>query len=306
MEDLTYKRNPRRIHINMDSIKNDAMKRPKEPVQYTTISIYQSSEQFLAQFDNMDALTDGEMHQLVAGTHLEVLDMVPCAAQNPVYAQKLMDIISNSRYVSTLANYLGNIDELNYSYKVYLNHLLYDYIVFTGGPDKGNKRDIFHLADTVNIDHVQKLYVTGFDRDLISFLCICKYSSLDEQICVKRVNLALFMSDRNMDLQNVVDVYQTLFNSSMLKLFEGIMFDVYSDQDLENATTNQRNIYSLMGVALLEMVNVMPSASIQVILSAYAQDCYGKRVRFSMKLSNDYWRINDMIDMIRNMGIYVP
>ena len=30
------------------------------------------------------------------------------------------------------------------------------------------------------------------------------------------------------------------------KLFEAIMFDVYSEDDLKNATSSQREIYSLM------------------------------------------------------------
>lgn len=307
---VNYKKKEK-ASIDMEQIQRDMKKYPqKEPVEYNGIDISKSfcldTNAFFEDFNNLNTMPDNQLQQFVLSSYIQVLNMVPLAASNPEYSHRLMQIISNDRYINILTNVLGN-NPLDYTHKIYLNHLIYDYIMFKGINTilMGSKM-IYRLADVANSDILHRLYQTGFDRDMLSLLCICRNSSLDESINVKRVNLTLFNSNRELTLQNVVDVYQTLFNTSVSKLFEGIMFDVYSKEELDNATDNQKNIYSLMGLAVLELLNVMPSESIQIILSSYVQGSYGKPIRFSMKLSEDYWRINEVIEKLYSQGIYVP
>lgn len=304
------------VSIDMEDIKRDMQKYPKkEPKLYTdgidiSKTFHIDPVAFFREFDNLNNMSDADLEKFVAYSYIAVLDMVPLANNNPEYAQKLINIISNERYVNMLANIIGNVP-LSYTHKVYLNHLIYDYIMYVG-VDKILKmpigKMIYGLADMANMDILPKLYRTGFNKDMLSFLCICRNSSLDEFIDVKRVNLVLFNSNLELTLQNVVDVYQTLFNNCVTKLFEGIMFDVYSKEDLNNATENQKNIYSLMGLAVLELLNAMPSNAIQTILSSYVQDyrTFQFAIRFSLRLSDDYWRINEVISLLNSQGIYVP
>ena len=84
------------------------------------------------------------------------------------------------------------------------------------------------------------------------------------------------------------------------------MFDVYTEDDLRTAEEYQRDIYSTMSLAILELLNVMPSSDIMTILSSYSMSARNRNIRFSLRLSNDYYRINQVIEVLNSQGIYVP
>ena len=60
-----------------------------------------------------------------------------------------------------------------------------------------------------------------------------------------------------------------------------------------------------MGTAVLELLNVMPLSSIKIILSGYVMDGVGVHKRFSLNLSADYSRINQVIEELRMEGVAI-
>ena len=128
---------------------------------------------------------------------------------------------------------------------------------------------------------------------------------------VKRVNNYIFNSS-NLELfteQRIVNIYESLYADCMTKLFKGIIIDAYSSEVLRNSSEASQEIYSLIELAVLTMVNTMPYDDIKYILKSYHVDYinFPSKVRFSMNtLSDDYYRINTVIEELKLEGVNLP
>ena len=297
--------------IDMSPIFKQAAKIKQPAPKYVDIDI---EKQFMVDinilFDCMREInnyTDEQVKELVLSSYIPLLELTLKTNENPYYSMGIMSVFSNIRYINMLINVLNTV-KLDYTHRVYLNHILYDYRTYKGKKSENDIINKLHteLGSIVNADVLLKLYGTGLDRNMLINIAISKFSSFDPFICVKRVNLELFNSKVPLTLQNIIDVYQYLFNDSISNLFSGVMFDVYTEDDLRTAEEYQRDIYSTMSLAILELLNVMPSSDIMTILSSYSMSARNRNIRFSLRLSNDYYRINQVIEVLNSQGIYVP
>ena len=308
LDEINYIHKPKKVNLDMDDIINKARSNKAPKPKYMRLDLEKSFvlniDSFLNEFKKVDKMTDTELELLVINNYISILELVPRVKENPEYAKKLMDIITNEKILNIFIKVL-DCNPLSHTHRIYLNNLIYDYLIFTNDSKSNIKSLLFRLADISNSDILPKLYGTGLDSGLISYLAICRYSSTDEFICVKRVNLALFLSNISFSLQNIVDVYQYMFSNCIGTLFEAIMFDVYPKDELDVASEYQKETYSQMGTAVLELLNVMPSTSIKIILSGYAMDGVGMHKRFSLNLSSDYYRINQIIEQLRSEGVVI-
>lgn len=296
--------------IDMSPIFKQAVKQKQPVPEYVNMDI---EKEFMVNIDSLfdymrqiNNYTDEQVKSLVSNSYIQLLELTLKTKENPYYSKGIMAVFSNMRYINALINIL-NTTELDYTHRVYLNHILYDYRTY-----KRKSEDVMinklhtELGSIINSDKLNKLYGTGLDRTMLINIAISRYSSFDAFICVKRVNLELFNSKVPLTLQNVIDVYQYLFSDGISNLFSGVMFDVYTKDDLNTAEDYQRDIYSTMSLAVLELLNVMPSSAIMTILSSYVMSARNRNIRFSLRLSNDYYRINQVIELLNSQGIYVP
>ena len=271
---------------------------------------------FIERFSHIDTLGDSELERLVHENYISILDainlMSPEQSQvsNPYYVS-LVGLFTNQKFVSSLANILRNAP-LDNTRRYYLNRIIYNYLVLPNEQkDSTIERLLVDLSNTINAQILPTLIGIGLPMDIASYVAIAANSSFNDHINVRRVNLIIFNCGNLevMTLQRIVDIYQYMFNRSVTVLFEAIMFDVYSEDDLKNATSSQREIYSLMVTAVLELLNNMPSNAIRTILTSYSADYAAnpRPVRCSLCLSNDYYRINEVIDMMERVDrIYLP
>lgn len=308
-------------HLDMSGIEEGVkkMEQNRQPPNYTVLNPLPDQYQydmnnFIERFAKIDSMSDSELSNLIQTTYISVLGAINSLSKtsgmninNPYYVS-LVGLFTNQRYICILSNIVRNT-KLGTEQRVTLNRIIYNYItVPSEKKDSVIEKLLIDLADNINADILPTLIGIGLPKDLASIVAISSNSSMDDFINVKRVNLCIFnCGDTHlMTLQRIVDIYQNIFNKSVTTLFEGIMFDVYSEGDLKNATESQREIYSLQVTAVLEMINQMPSNSIRMILSSYYWDSmpYGVRmaVRSSISnLSNDYWRINEVLEVMKNV-----
>lgn len=308
LEEINYIHKPRKVKLDMDDIITKAKGNKSPKPKRTHIDLRKSFvldiDSFLNEFERVDKMTDEELELLVVNNYTSILELVPRTKDHPEYAKKLMDIITNTRILNIFAKIL-NYNQLSYYHRIYLNNLIYDYLVFTHHANSEVRTLLFRIANAANMDIIPKLLGTGLNQDFISYLAICRYSSTNEFVCIKRVNLAIFLEAVPLSLQSIVDIYQYMFSKSIGTLFEGVMFDVYPKDELDMASEIQKELYGLMGTAVLELLNVMPLSSIKIILSGYVMDGVGVHKRFSLNLSADYSRINQVIEELRMEGVAI-
>lgn len=275
---------------------------------------------FIERFSKIDSMSDDNLQLLINETYGSILDAIDLllkqskglTTSNPYYVS-LVGLFTNQRFVSKFANTLKSVlrmSQLPINQRVTLNRIIYNYTTLSSNnKDKMIETMLINIADIINVDILPTLIGIGLPKELATMIAISSKSSMDDFINVKRVNLCIFNcgSLKIMTLQRIVDIYQNIFNRCMTILFEAIMFDVYSEDDLRNATEDQREIYSLIVTAVLEMINQMPISAIKTILMCYASDYAYKacRVRSNLNLSQDYYRINEAIDLLKIEGIYI-
>lgn len=331
MYDIPYSKDPRKQKASLDftnifkeaKLESERM-RKMEQQQVTTLEygslanpyVY-NMEGFVNRFSNIDSMSDSDLAVLVHQNYTTILDAInnmPPESQdvnNPYYVS-LVGLFTNMRFVTILCNILRNEKQLlGLDRTIYLNRIIYNYTTVPAKKDITIERLLIDLGDIINADDLPILLQIGLPRNIASKIAVARRSSKNEEICIKRVNLIIYNTGdlSIMNEQMIVDIYQYLFNNSVSSLFNGIMFDVYSKQDLNNATEDQREIYSLCVTAVLELLKNMPTASIRMVLSSYSMAFINnpRPVRCSLNLSNDYYRINEVIDYLeKNEGIYLP
>lgn len=299
------------MSVNFGEVFSGVINHPKEEPKEVHIDLKDSFtlniNGFLSKIGEFESMPANELYDLVKATYAMVLEST-VAKKDTTLA---ITLFNNAKYVATLTNVLNSV-KLTYSQKVYCNKLAYDYLRM-----RNDEKDpiivqlLSNLSNTVNFDVIPALVGFGVPKDLASYIALARYSSIDDYVTVKRVNACIFNTS-NVDLmteQRIINIYETLYSECMTRLFKGTMMDVYPADYLKNSSDASSEIYSLIGLAILTMINSMPSVDIKFILKAYYGDyinfpCY---VRFSMKsLSDDYYRINQIVYDLESEGIYLP
>ena len=215
---------------------------------------------------------------------------------------------------------------VNSSIRIATNSFCYNLIV--DDPKYRNRNDlnpqIDKLAQAINGMYIDQLLTCDITRNNAVEIAISRFSSLKEEVNIKRVNFDIeIISEEIMTEQKIVWIYEKLFDR-IGSLFKWTMLEVYSpDQKLElnerkrmidgnnnSSDTPFSNCYDLISLAILDILNNMPLAAIEQVVSRYITDWryMGKPpVRFSLReLSADYSRINTIVNSLMNSNFYVP
>jgi len=263
-----------------------------------------NKDYFRYHLDNIDSISDSELFNTIRTGYTNILEET---MNNDTTHLKAL---TNPRFLSVFIQVVGST-QLDLLHRICCNKLAYDYFT-TSDTDQYIKQLFYSLSKMVNRDIIPGLLSLGIPEDLAVQLALARYSSTKEIVNVKRVNFIITTSPKEiMTLQTIVWIYEKLFDS-FTPLFEGTMFDVYNDEE-EWVTEDIMEIYSTVSLAVLEIMNNMPSINIRKVLISYTGDfetLYSKTpgaYRFSMKaLSADYERITNVVDSLRLENIYVP
>lgn len=227
----------------------------------------------------------------------------------------LVTLMCNQKFMIHTARLASSI-QFNYNQKVIMNMIVLEAIKVGCAKDDYGKSITINLVKRVNKDLLSRITLITNDEEVAALVLLKRYSSFNETDCVKKLNSYLMKAidfstlDVEGSEQLIVNLYDALFYK-VTPLFEGIMFDTRETRGI--LPDNENEIFGVIGLAILDVLNNMPSQYIYTILKSYAgtysmlYDCSAP-VRFSMDSVNatDYGRVLQMVTACRTDGYYVP
>lgn len=297
--------------IFKDVIKDIEQNNPYVKPNYVNVNILQNPvfnlQVLKEKLMNINNLTDQQLYNLIMSSYENILSDI-FINNTPEMQKHYLNIFIHPRFLTILNQVMYKV-QLSYDNRIYCNKIIYDYITIDNG-DQYTKDLLLVLAKTVNRDIIPILVGLGLSEDFATTLAISRFSSKKELVNIKRLNFAICSSSPDiMTEQMIVYIYEKLI-SNFTFLFEGTMFDIC---DYNTVTEDFAEIYSTISLAILTILNNMPSDKIRTVLVSYTGDYNSimntnHRVRFSMQsLSMDYYRIIQVIEYLRTVeNIYVP
>jgi len=221
-----------------------------------------------------------------------------------------LDVFTTPRFISLLTQVLNSVVLTHYE-RITCNKLCYDYFTLKAN-DPYIKELLFILAKMVNKDKIPGLLGIGLPDNVATYMALARFSDSKETVNIKRLNFIIMTSSIHlMNPQMIVYIYEKLFDVASMFITQ-TMFDVFNDE-LEWVTDNIMEVYSNMSLAILVILNNLPSKVIRDILTSYTSEftiLYAgnmRAVRFSMRaLSTDFNRIIAIAEQLEEEGIYVP
>ena len=222
---------------------------------------------------------------------------------------RYIKMIISDRFLKVLIQIVSNID-VDYMNRLYLNKLCYDYLTLDDEFKNSIINDlIYHLARITNKKYIPLLIGVGIPEKVACYIVLSRFSTNDEFLNVTRMNFVIMTSNIHFTEQMIVDIYQNLFDRVSL-LFEATMLDV-PDTTEEWYTDDIDERYSLITLAVLDILNSLPSDAIRRVLndyvSVYHTSYFGQETRCSLRsLSGDYERIRNIVEDMILQGIRIP
>lgn len=280
--------------------------RPKEETKLNlSMNIYNNPmisknalKERLYNFQNYD---DQETYVTILGSISMILKEIFTNTNDSKY--DYLKLITNKRFLTIFIKAVDSYGtKLTYDEKIRCNKLAYECLI-NEETDPEIRSLFFSLSKVVNKESVSLLTSIGIPEKLADYFALARYSSQKEVVNVKRLNFLLMNSDPKLiNLQMIIYIYEKLFDH-VLPLFEGIMTDSIDD-DADYMTDDMWLIYSNISLAILEIINNMPSEMIMGVLRAYNETYYklygNVKPRFNINgISDDYIRILRCLEILK-------
>lgn len=256
--------------------------------------------------NNLDKITSEEIKYLILHYYSIILNK-KYIDENKIIIAKAF---TNERFITILAQILSSVITLTPEQVICCNRLIYDYMMFTN-KDDNIMMILYNLARSINMSTINIIHDLGIPIPMATDMVISRYSTEDDKIAMKRLNLIITNGTLSViNEQVIVNIYEKMFNN-LTPMFEGIMFDVWKEEEFNDQ--EQEEIYGLINLAILDILKDSPSEFIIGVVSSYIQDYYymysGSPVRFNLKsiAVYDYQRIIDAVDYVeQTSGLQVP
>lgn len=217
---------------------------------------------------------------------------------------------TNEKFVVVFSQVMSQVKGITKMQQISCNRLVYDYLTLPHEKDVHIQGLLYNLGMSINREIIPGLMGLGLDTNTVANLAIARFSTEKEQLAVKRVNVIIVNGSIDvMTEQMIVKIYEKLFDH-LVPLFEGIMFDKWNE-DIFQDEEEMEEIYGLINLAILDILNEMPTEMIYNVLTQYAQTRIylhsNSPVRFNIhSISSDYGRIIQVIDQIESTGELLP
>lgn len=266
-------------------------------------------EILIHELQDIDAKSDEELYKVLGISYRNLLDID--FINKGAHRIQIAKVFTNMRFVSALCNIISSqSQQLTALQKIACNKLIYDYFTMTHGKNDQIVNLLYNLGWAVNKESIIGLYGKGMSQNTLTYLAVARWSTTNNILAVKRVNVVIMDQPMSvMTEQVIVNIYEELFSDNLTSLFNGIMFDPW-DYSIE-MDEDQDEIFGTISLAILDIVNEMPTQMIVQLLMAYAQSkqyCHpNQNSRFDIhSISQDYYRILQAIDIVERDGILVP
>lgn len=211
--------------------------------------------------------------------------------------------------------FLTNILELLDSDKEYRNKIISVYItsvnkiVFDYMTLEVNNPEILNLlleiSKCIDYQYIIKL-CTIMPLDIARMITITRFSSFNQREAITRFNDVICKCGLDFTEKDIIYIYKTFFQEHFMELFNITMTTV----ETSFSERIHRKVYDMISLAMIDILESMTSEDIYKTLHYYGNfmslvdSC---NCRFSLhSLSDDYKRINVIIDELMSKGINIP
>lgn len=267
-----------------------------------------SDEMIIQSLNNIDSMSDRDAYNLIKDYYERILKII-FESNDKTMKSYAINAFTVPKFIIAMTQVMYTINP-NHFVRRRLNKMCYDYLVLESNTHKDEYVSglLMTLSKTVNRDKIPVLCTVPMSEDLASLLALSRYSSEKDVTNVKRLNRVLMNQPvESMSEQRLVDIYLALFDH-VLPLFTGVMLDVVSPQMLNE---NSEEIYGLITLAALDIMEELPMADIRKGLILFDQDRKVQypdnplRINLESCSEADYPRLLKAIDALKNEGIYI-
>ena len=219
--------------------------------------------------------------------------------QNIWTCKKFLDLFIN---VFQTDEEFSNIIVKNYKREI--NKLTFDYLFLNKDRDPDIASCYITIAKMVDIQDIIPL-TTIMPKDFAWQLCVCRYSSFSAEKCAHNLNFTIVSSGIDFSLKDIIYIYSRFYSEDFSTLFCSTMLDCY-----EASTDTGKKLYDRITIAILTILNSMVSTEIALVLKRYANLISFSNIteyRCNIRgLSEDYSRVNSVVEILEMQGIAVP
>lgn len=273
----------------------------EQPVNFTGFN----TDYFFNQIKFIDQMDDNTLINLIKN-HVDII------VERTLSDDKSMgSILSHPKFVNAYYRAMKMIP-IDYDRRLFCNKLTYEYSIIDNY-DRDILAKFREISSYVNEDIVRKLTNKGIPVRAANDLVTCRYSSRHENVNIKRLNFNMCKySAEIFNEQTIIWVYEALFDR-IGELFITSMLEVYTQQEMDDLATDFRDVYGNVSLALLTILNNMPSVAIREIVLKYTDRYISwyrvthELPRFTLRsLSSDYERIVRVVETLLAEGHDVP
>lgn len=297
----------------------EAKQEPVRMVKLVSVaeSPYFNINKMMQSIDTIDTMSNQEVSNFVSRNYKKILSAAfSSEADSAKYISKLQDTRVLDAFIELFSN--NRPEQLT---MVQINTICYHYITL---PKERQDQDVLyrmmHLSSVINSRLMHILIGYGLPQNLASMILIARFSDMNINICVRRVNFIIITSSKELMTEDMIEkIFRVLYDcmNNFPRIYSSFMLDVipeYNEED-ENTfwiTEDVQDIDSYIGLVVLNILDSLPSQMIRNTLVQYSEGMNtiysAKPTRFSLRtLSNDYYRINSVISQIEaNEGVYLP
>lgn len=235
--------------------------------------------------------------------------------KNPGTSKQFIGLWTNKRFLSNLLEILNTdksvLSKVRSLYTRTINVITYDYYAEQFNKESSVNWDsevcnlLISISTTVNYNYILPM-TTIIPPNNAVFIAMSRFSSFDNTIAIKRFNDMIIGSGIDLSIKDIIYIYSIFFSEKFSSLFNITMTTVTKSF----ADTNQKKIYDNISLAMIYIVNSIPSTEIETVLkkySLYISFLDKKCSRFSFRnLSEEFSRINIVVNKLLEEGYDIP
>ena len=264
--------------------------------------------------DNLDGMDDNELNRFIERSYHNILHNLFSGKE----AAKYVKSFQNIRFLDGFIRVLSKMDKIDQSDIIRINTICYHYLVLDN-KDSAVVSRMVQLSNIINRYYLPGLLGLGLSNTLASMLLIARFSDLDLNVCVKRVDFIIITQPKELMTEKIIEeIMRKLYDVMALyyRIFPYLMIDTIPDYDETDETTwwvteDIDEVNSTLNLAILNILNTLPSNLIRLTLQNYIDaknTVYSNRsVRFSLRnISEDYYRVKTIIYEMMYENINIP
>ena len=192
------------------------------------------------------------------------------------------------------------------TYITTVNKLAFDYLLLES---EDKDEEVLYLLKEI-AKHTDYNYILKLcdimPLEIAAIIAMARFSDFNFTESINRFNNTIYRSEMDFSEQDIIHIYAVFFSERFTELFNITMTNI--EENFEKRL--YKKVYDMMSLALLDILESMTSEDIEKVLQSYSSYIELTNIcnfRFSLRsLSDDYSRINVIIDELLNKGICIP